>query len=51
MAFSFSLMGSPSLYTDVSTQTHSHQNTMGLASGFSPKSQSMQFSMAPETIF
>lgn len=36
MAFSFSLMGSPSLYTDVSTQTHSYQNTMGLASEASP---------------
>ena len=36
MAFSFSLMGSPGLYADVSTQTHSHQNTMGLASEASP---------------
>lgn len=37
MAFSFSLMGSPSLYTDVSTQTYSYQNTMGLASEASPQ--------------
>lgn len=36
MAFSSSLMGSPGLHADVSTQTHSHQNTMGLASEASP---------------
>lgn len=37
MAFSSSLMGSPGLHADVSTQTHSHQNTMGLASEASPQ--------------